>query len=47
MNDQLASIQLEQSNGSLLVRLSGEIDLSNSDRLQQNSKAPSRAGLAW
>jgi anti-anti-sigma factor len=35
MNDQLVSIQLERANGSLLVRLSGEIDLSNSDQLQQ------------
>ena len=35
MNDQLASIQLERANGSLLVRLSGEIDLSNSDTLHQ------------
>jgi anti-anti-sigma factor len=35
MNDQLCSIQFERSNGSLLVRLSGEIDLSNSDDLHQ------------
>lgn len=35
MNDQLVSIQIEQSNGLLLVRLSGEIDLSNSDQLHQ------------
>ena len=35
MNDQLASIQFERANGSLLVRLGGEIDLSNSDQLHQ------------
>ena len=35
MNDQLVSIQTEQANGSVLVRLSGEIDLSNSEQLQR------------
>jgi anti-sigma B factor antagonist len=35
MNDQLVSVQIEPSNGSLLVRLSGEIDLSNSNGLHQ------------
>ncbi|HEY4348745.1 MAG TPA: STAS domain-containing protein [Gaiellaceae bacterium] len=35
MNDQLLSIQIERADDSLLVRLSGEIDLSNSDRLHQ------------
>jgi anti-sigma B factor antagonist len=35
MSDQLASIAFERAKGSLLVRLSGEIDLSNSDRLHQ------------
>jgi anti-anti-sigma factor len=35
MNDQLVSIQIERSNESLLVRLSGEIDLSNSHELHQ------------
>jgi anti-sigma B factor antagonist len=35
MNDQLVSIQFERGNGSLLIRLSGEIDLSNSDQVHQ------------
>ena len=35
MSDQLCSLQFERSNGSLLVRLSGEIDLSNSDDVHQ------------
>jgi anti-sigma B factor antagonist len=35
MSDQLVAIQLEGSNGSLLVRVSGEIDLSNSYQLHQ------------
>ena len=35
MNDQLVSIKTERSSGSLLVRLRGEIDLSNSDQLHQ------------
>lgn len=35
MSDQFVSVQVERSNGSLLVRLSGEIDLSNSHQLHQ------------
>jgi anti-sigma B factor antagonist len=35
MNDQLVSVKTERSNGSLLVHLSGEIDLSNSHQLHQ------------
>jgi anti-sigma B factor antagonist len=35
MNDQFVSMKIEPSNGSLLVRLSGEIDLSNSRQLHQ------------
>ena len=35
MSDQLVSIKTERSNGSLLVRLRGEIDLSNSHQLHQ------------
>ena len=35
MNDQLVSIKTERSSRSLLVRLRGEIDLSNSDQLHQ------------
>jgi anti-sigma B factor antagonist len=31
MNDEFVSIQIEPSDGSLLVRLRGEIDLSNAD----------------
>ena len=33
MSDRLCAIRFEQSNGSLLVRLSGEIDLSNSQQV--------------
>jgi anti-anti-sigma factor len=35
MNDQLATMELEPSEGSLLVRLHGEIDLSNANQMQQ------------
>jgi anti-sigma B factor antagonist len=35
MNDQLASIQTEQVDGRLVVRLSGEIDLSNSELIHR------------
>ena len=35
MSDQFVSVQFERSNGSLLMRLSGEIDLSNSRQLHQ------------
>jgi anti-anti-sigma factor len=35
MNDQLVSVKTERSNRSLLVHLSGEIDLSNSHQLHQ------------
>ncbi len=35
MNDQLCAMHVEPSHGSLLVRLSGEIDLSNSNRLHE------------
>ena len=48
MNDQLASIQLERANGSLLVRLSGEIDLSNSDTVASATRKRRRGlGLEW
>lgn len=36
MNDELVSIEIERSNGSLIVRLSGEIDLSNAHELQEH-----------
>jgi len=35
MNDELATMELEPSDGSLLIRLHGEIDLSNAEQLQQ------------
>jgi anti-sigma B factor antagonist len=35
MSDQLVSVVLEEWNGSLLVRLKGEIDLSNFQQLEQ------------
>ena len=35
MSDQFVSVQFERSNESLLMRLSGEIDLSNSRQLHQ------------
>jgi anti-sigma B factor antagonist len=35
MNDQLVSLRTERSNGSLLVRVQGEIDLSNSEQVHQ------------
>lgn len=35
MNDQLASIHAEQLDGQLLLRLRGEIDLSNAEFVQQ------------
>ena len=47
MNDQLVSIQIERSNGSLLVRLSGEIDLSNSDTLHQQLESAVEGWLWW
>lgn len=43
MTDDLVEVELERRNGALLVRLTGEIDLSNVDELQQrlnNSLAP-------
>ena len=44
MSDQLLSTRFERSDGSLLVRLSGEIDLSNSHAVAStSSKAPSKA----
>jgi anti-anti-sigma factor len=35
VTEELASVELEQRNGQLLLRLRGEVDLSNVDRLQQ------------
>jgi anti-sigma B factor antagonist len=35
MNDELVSTEIERSNGSLIIHLSGEIDLSNAHDLQQ------------
>ncbi len=35
MTDELVQMELEHANGVLIVRLAGEIDLSNVDRLQQ------------
>ncbi len=35
MTDSLASLRLEQAEGSLILHLSGEIDLSNARRLEQ------------
>ena len=35
MNNQLATMQLEQSEGSVVVRLLGEIDLSNAQQIHQ------------
>jgi anti-anti-sigma factor len=35
MNHQLATMQLEQSEGSVVVRLLGEIDLSNAQQIHQ------------
>jgi anti-anti-sigma factor len=35
MTDQLATMEVEPSDGSLLVRLRGEIDLSNANQMQR------------
>jgi anti-sigma B factor antagonist len=35
MTDELVQVELEHANGVLVVRLTGEIDLSNVDQLQQ------------